>query len=224
MWRWRFRRRCSRGEFQAFDKIYLLQLLTSCARYVELQRRYIAENTPRWRWCLAPGCLSGQVHMSSASDEDLPGTKENPIELSEAKGSAWSGWIRRSVRTAVETQKPTAPDATPTLVLRPRAPDICTCKDCGAKACVPCDRPWHENETCEEYQFRVKDRLEEEDKSLAAIIKLSKRCPNCSKSIEKDGGCRHMKCTQCWTEFCWQCEHMINRNGQYCACGQVPGQ
>jgi len=196
-------------------------MLTAYSRYVELKRRYIAENTTGWRWCLAPGCLSGQVHETSASDQPLPGSQENPIELSESKGM--SGWIRRSLRTAIETQKHKAPSATPALVLRPRAPDICTCKDCGAKACVPCDRPWHENETCEEYQVRIKDRLEEEDLALALIRKQTKRCPNCSKSIEKDGGCRHMLCTQCRTEFCWQCEQMINRNGQYCACGHIPG-
>jgi ariadne-1 len=204
--------------------MFCFHSLTAWSRYVELERGHIAENTPGWRWCLAPGCLSGQIHKSSASDEGLPGSKENPIELSEAKGSSWTGWMRRSIRNAVDGQKDKAPDTNPTLVLRPRAPDICTCKDCGAKACVPCDRPWHENETCEEYQFRTKDRLDEEDKSLDAIRKLSKRCPNCSKSIEKNGGCRHMLCTQCRTEFCWLCGQMINRNGRYCGCDTIPVQ
>lgn len=44
--------------------------------------------------------------------------------------------------------------------------DICECTECGAKACVPCDRPWHEGEDCAAYQARIKDRLEEENKTL----------------------------------------------------------
>jgi hypothetical protein len=198
-------------------------MLTASSRYVELERRYIAENTQGWRWCLAPGCQSGQVHISITSDQEVPGSRNNPIDLSDAKGSSWTGWIRRSVRTAIEAQKHLTPNEAPALVLRPHVSDICTCKDCGTQACVPCDRPWHEHETCHEYQARIKDRLEEEDKSLAVIQRQTKQCPNCSKKIEKNGGCRHMHCTQCRTEFCWECVQMINRNGQYCACGQIPG-
>lgn len=81
----------------------------------------------------------------------------------------------------------------------PPGPDVFTCNKCGGKACVPCDRPWHENETCESYKERTntKARIEEEDASLAAIQKETKKCPSCSKNILKNGGCKHMFCKSC---------------------------
>ena len=74
--------------------------------------------------------------------------------------------------------------------------DICTCHECGARACVPCDRPYHEGESCEAYQSRVKDRVEEEDKSLEAVNRLTKPCPNpnCKARIQTRGGCASVKC------------------------------
>lgn len=72
--------------------------------------------------------------------------------------------------------------------------DIFTCHDCGAKACVPCDRPWHDGEACLEYRLRVKDRVDEEDKLLKTIGKISKPCPRCKRSIQKNGGCTSMIC------------------------------
>jgi ariadne-1 len=50
--------------------------------------------------------------------------------------------------------------------------DICTCNKCGARACATCDRPYHEGETCSAYQARVKDRAEEEDKSVLEVSKM----------------------------------------------------
>jgi len=73
-------------------------------------------------------------------------------------------------------------------------PLLCECHSCGAKACVVCDRPWHEGETCEDYQARIKDRVDEEDQSLSVIQKVAKACPSCKKLIEKDGGCSYMIC------------------------------
>jgi len=69
--------------------------------------------------------------------------------------------------------------------------DIFTCKECGHKACVPCDRPWHDGETCKMF----KKRLEEENKQSEELIeKVCKACPKCKKPIEKNGGCDHMYC------------------------------
>lgn len=73
-------------------------------------------------------------------------------------------------------------------------PDICACNACGAKACVPCDRPWHEGETCEAYRARIKGRAREEDATLQVIRTRTRECPECKRSIEKNGGCPHMMC------------------------------
>ena len=120
-------------------------------------------------------------------------------------------------------------EATPDLI-------ICTCYECGAKACVSCDRPWHEGETCAEYQVRVKDRLDEEDQALEAIRKMTKPCPGCRKQIQKNGGCPMMYCelclrvadvclltvpgTQCFASFCWDCTSVLDQG--YCKCHPRP--
>jgi ariadne-1 len=72
--------------------------------------------------------------------------------------------------------------------------DICTCHKCGARACVPCDRPYHDGESCAAYKLRTKDRLDEEDKAIAKIKGTTKKCPNCKVNIEKNGGCSDMYC------------------------------
>lgn len=71
-------------------------------------------------------------------------------------------------------------------------PDICVCSACGARACVPCDRPWHEGETCEAYRARIKGRAGEEDATLEVIRARTRECPECKRSMEKNGGCPHM--------------------------------
>lgn len=55
--------------------------------------------------------------------------------------------------------------------------DIMTCNTCSARACVRCDRPMHDGETCAAYQARIKDRLDEEDKALKAVRRVSRPCP-----------------------------------------------
>jgi hypothetical protein len=61
------------------------------------------------------------------------------------------------------------------------APNIFVCEECGGKACVPCQRPWHEGESCADYQARIKDRVDEEDESLKMIKKVTKKCPGCKR-------------------------------------------
>ncbi|KAL5383839.1 hypothetical protein DPSP01_005640 [Paraphaeosphaeria sporulosa] len=89
---------------------------------------------------------------------------------------------------------------------------IFTCVACGHKACVTHDVNWHEGETCDEYTYRVSGAKEREQKaqeeaSVAAISKLSKKCPgpDCAFNIEKNAGCDHMTCSRCRYEFCWEC-------------------
>ena len=37
------------------------------------------------------------------------------------------------------------------------------------------------------------------------VILYTKPCPNCGMQIQKNGGCRHMKCGKCEYELCWDC-------------------
>jgi hypothetical protein len=95
--------------------------------------------------------------------------------------------------------------------------------------CIIHENTWHEGETCEEYDYRSSGRKAEEQSaqeaaSLAAIRRLSKKCPGpeCAFDIEKIDGCDHMTCklgndrtnevitdemigSRCRYEFCWIC-------------------
>lgn len=195
----------------------MISLLFAC-RYVELERVYIAENTPGWRWCLAPGCGAGQVHVPGkveveSEDDDYKIPDPASSDDDQRGGGSWSQdgaeWAttvispetierlqreeqhRREQELQQEEQE--EQERQERLRSNPR-PDIFKCEKCGAKACVPCDRPWHTNESCGEYQLRIKDRIEEEDATIAAIQRETKSCPSCSKHIFKIGGCKHMHC------------------------------
>ena len=136
------------------------------AQFEELERKHIGNTTPGWRWCLAPGCRAGQVHETKAE-----------VVVEEPKPKK-----RSTTKKGVE--KIRAPT--------PAEPDICVCHECGAKACVPCDRPFHEGETCEQYKARTKGHMDEEDAALKRIQQTTKSCPNCAKRIEKNGGCKYI--------------------------------
>ena len=65
--------------------------------------------------------------------------------------------------------------------------DIFRCVGCGYKACVTCEVAWHEGETCETFQARVKAQSTEEVESAEALKEYSKFCPGCQRKVQKDG-------------------------------------
>lgn len=95
-----------------------------------------------------------------------------------------------------------------------------TCNHCSFRACARCDRPYHDGETCTAYQARIKDRLDEENKALAAVKKFSRPCPGCGKNIQRNGGCPSMHCSQCHAAFCWNCLQVFEKG--YCKCHPPP--
>jgi ariadne-1 len=106
----------------------------------------------------------------------------------------------------------------------PAPQDICICQECGSRACVPCDRPDHTPETCEDYQSRIKGRTDEDDKSRALLLKISRPCPKCNKPIQKAGGCNSMMCAGCHSNFCWECLEVFTRWGCKCTLAAVEAQ
>ncbi|CAK4031015.1 E3 ubiquitin- ligase [Lecanosticta acicola] len=183
--------------------------------FEERERHHFAEITPGWRWCLAPGCRAGQIHKKVEAKEEAENkehqeTKEHSKPKRKGKKTLWP--FSKKTDSQVKTSE-SAEDIE-------KQADICTCNDCGAKACVSCDRPWHTSETCEAYQARIKDRMDEEDRTLKAIGRLSKKCPGCQKNIEKNGGCPAMHCSACNVGFCWMCLSIFD-NG-YCKCHPRP--
>ncbi|XP_044228140.1 E3 ubiquitin-protein ligase parkin [Thunnus albacares] len=47
--------------------------------------------------------------------------------------------------------------------------------------------------------------------SLLLIEESTKRCPECSVPVERNGGCMHMQCPLCKAEWCWLCGVTWNR-------------
>jgi hypothetical protein len=148
-------------------------------QFEKLERKHIPDATPGWRWCLSLHCNAGQVHETAVA----PKAKDN-----EDEGNTYDTTIYLETYEYVSD-----------VIEFPGDRNICTCHECGARACVVCDRPEHVGETCRAYQLRIKDRIEEEDKAMRAIERATKACPNCHVRIQKNGGCPHMYCK--WTLY-----------------------
>ncbi|RDI88617.1 hypothetical protein Vi05172_g1482 [Venturia inaequalis] len=94
--------------------------------------------------------------------------------------------------------------------------DIFQCATCGYRSCAKCERPWHPEETCEQYTARL-DAVDGNEAASAAFISTNtKECPSCKSRIQKAGGCDHMTCRKCRNQFCWICSvdyREIHRQG-----------
>ena len=73
--------------------------------------------------------------------------------------------------------------------------NVCVCHECGAKQCVPCDRPHHDGENRKQYQERQQQFAKDEQAAQRLITQQCKQCPQCQKNIQNDGGCDSMICT-----------------------------
>lgn len=76
------------------------------------------------------------------------------------------------------------------------------CVECHARFCIVHQGPYHDDETCEEYEYRTSgqkerdERRKEDEASERAMKKIAKRCPRetCRVPIQKNKGCNHMTC------------------------------
>merc|ERR1719382_1547864 len=75
------------------------------------------------------------------------------------------------------------------------------CPDCGTEFCY-----YHSNAhtgiPCAEYRKRMarEERLVEQ-----GALRDTKACPVCGVRTEKTGGCNHMTCQRCGSDWCWVC-------------------
>jgi hypothetical protein len=79
------------------------------------------------------------------------------------------------------------------------------CPGCEQRYCAQCKALWHDKKTCQQYRAEHPDmRDETEVQTLADMAKVgAKRCPCCQSLIIKDGGCDHMLCEACGSNFSW---------------------
>lgn len=78
--------------------------------------------------------------------------------------------------------------------------------ECGA-----CDTKWREHShynVTEKVKDFIWNRGMKRNEVLSGFWQeiFTRRCPNCSVSIQKNGGCNHMTCEKCKHEFCWLCD------------------
>lgn len=81
------------------------------------------------------------------------------------------------------------------------------CNHCKFATCANHKRPWHEGQTCGEFDLDDAqiERLEEEEATAKLLAKESTSiCPKCGQGVTKTEGCDHMLC-QCGTEWCYVC-------------------
>jgi len=80
------------------------------------------------------------------------------------------------------------------------------CHNCKFKTCVKHKLPWHDGQTCEEFDMDPMqiERLEEEEATAKMLAGMTRICPKCSQGVIKDIGCDHLRC-RCGEEWCFVC-------------------
>ncbi len=88
------------------------------------------------------------------------------------------------------------------------------CLDCKNRQCFRCNEEDHYPVTCHELE-QWNERDKSDGQTMNWIVVNTKKCPECKHPIEKNQGCRHMKCTNCNYHFCWDCMHKWDTNCGY---------
>lgn len=86
------------------------------------------------------------------------------------------------------------------------------CQKCDKSWCMSCrSSPYHYQETCEEHMNSA-DKLREKKMLEECGVR---QCEKCGNGIERNGGCKHMKCSACGWDFCWNC------GTEFCGYGNI---
>jgi hypothetical protein len=71
---------------------------------------------------------------------------------------------------------------------------IVTCCSCHAKSCYTHQIPYHFDQTCEDFDGKIRESTEREnlERSVALVMQMCKTCPGCKFDIQKSEGCDHV--------------------------------
>eukprot|EP01120_Amphizonella_sp_Union-15-10_P016711 TRINITY_DN8970_c0_g1_i1.p1 TRINITY_DN8970_c0_g1~~TRINITY_DN8970_c0_g1_i1.p1 ORF type:complete len:277 (+),score=35.63 TRINITY_DN8970_c0_g1_i1:157-987(+) len=103
------------------------------------------------------------------------------------------------------------------------------CEVCHATYCIQCKSPFHVDETCDEYQEKLRQRKIDQksasdplssainEEYLEKLLKAGnlKQC-SCGNYIEKNGGCWYILCPMCHLGFCWKCNKILGDGTPNC--------
>ncbi|KAF9522378.1 hypothetical protein CPB83DRAFT_822882 [Crepidotus variabilis] len=76
------------------------------------------------------------------------------------------------------------------------------CPSCFKPICSACDDEPHEKMSCEENRLYRNPEERDRRNEMFMAQRGFKKCPSCSRWIEKNGGCNHMSC-RCGAQFNW---------------------
>lgn len=97
----------------------------------------------------------------------------------------------------------------PNITGTPENPEM-KCSKCGETYCF-IHANAHPNMTCTQY---AQKKVKEDRANLEFIEETTKECPVCKAKTFKNGGCNHMTCVHCHSDWCWLCsQHMPGGGG-----------
>ncbi|KAK0222563.1 hypothetical protein EDD85DRAFT_779417 [Armillaria nabsnona] len=123
------------------------------------------------------------------------------------------------------------PDCTQ-IYRKSESPSLLRCPSCFSEICSSCSENPHVGMGCEEARI-FNNTAEQERLSEAWITQQPgiKKCPTCSRLLEKIAGCNHMQCP-CGAHICWRCmgifrsneiyNHMSTKHGGIYAADPIP--
>lgn len=92
------------------------------------------------------------------------------------------------------------------------------CPTCKHKFCPICKEAYHGLTLCGRPTYNTGSAnsqvVREYFASIHTIGQISKKCPKCLTSTERNGGCMHMTCRVCHFEWCWHCVEAWGSNCQ----------
>ncbi|XP_062073542.1 probable E3 ubiquitin-protein ligase ARI2 [Humulus lupulus] len=85
---------------------------------------------------------------------------------------------------------------------------------CGLQFCFNCLSEAHSPCSCLIWKLWNK-KCRHGSENAIWITVHTKPCPNCHKSIEKNGGCNYVRCV-CGRAFCWHCGDQLSQHNHKC--------
>ncbi|TGO47478.1 hypothetical protein BOTNAR_0523g00020 [Botryotinia narcissicola] len=83
---------------------------------------------------------------------------------------------------------------------------LMVCDHCKFKTCVKHKLPWHQGQSCDEFDVDDSqiERLEQDEATAKLLAKDSRICPKCKECVVRSDGCDHMEC-RCGNSWCYLC-------------------
>lgn len=106
------------------------------------------------------------------------------------------------------------PDCTQ-IYRKSESSSLLRCPSCFSEICSSCGEDSHIGKSCEEARI-LNNTAEQERSSETWIMQQNgiKKCPSCSRLLDKIDGCNHVKC-HCGSHICWRCMGVFSENDIY---------